>query len=535
MAKSIVLGVLYGVFSIAAMNNPMELQEGVFFDGRSVILSLAGLFAGDLTTIIACVITSAARFVIGGQGVLTGIGSAIISSLAGITFRRIVNKKAIHLNPGKLFIFGFVVHLILVAWFFSFPIDIAILIIGQVALPYLIVFPLTTMLIGGFMEQQQQQLVTERNLAESEKRFRNLVNALNEGVWETRDDHITTFVNPKMAAMLGYRPEEIIGRSVYDFIPENLHEQLGVYHSRRGEGVSEQYELNLVCKDGKEIAVLVGATPLLDEQGQVHGSLVGIQDVSELKQTQKKLAEQSRTLEARVEERTKALKDAQEQLVKVERMAVLGEMAGSVGHELRNPLSIILNSIYLLKKTTEGTDKKAAEYIALIESEALNASRIINDLLDYSRIQSTPRTEVDFSALLNGLLSKLTIPENIDLVNVLKKKLPPINVNPQQLEQILMNLVTNAIEAMPEGGALRFSSNRRREALSIHIEDTGIGISQSDKKRIFEPLYTTKSRGIGLGLAITSRLAELNDISIRVKSQVGKGTRFTLKFITRNI
>ncbi len=414
-AKSIVLGVIYGFFTVIAMSNPMELQPGVFFDGRSVILSLAGLFSGNLTTAIACLIAAIARVYFGGQGVFTGIGSIIISGLTGIIFRRIVDKNAIRLNFRRLFSFGFAVHMILVLWFFTLPIDIALSIIQKVALPYLVVFPLATMLIGGYMEDQQRRLLTERNLAESEKRYRDLAN----------------------------------------------------------------------------------------------------------------------TLEEKVEKRTQTLKDTQEQLLKTEKMAALGEMAGSVGHELRNPLAVISNTIYLLKNKPSQLDRQTNEYISMIEKETLNATRIITDLLDYSRIQTTPRERVDIVALLIDIIGKQAIPKSINLENNVKENLPLVNANPQQLEQIIINLLSNAIEAMPDGGELKLSSRLHKEELLIHIEDSGSGIPGSDLKKIFEPLYTTKARGVGLGLAITSKLAELNGISIRVKSEVGKGTKFTLVFPAR--
>ncbi len=414
-AKSILLGLIFGSFTVIAMSNPMELQPGVFFDGRSVILSLAGLFVGNLTTAIACLIAAAARFYFSGQGVFTGIGSIIISGFAGIIFRRIVDKKALDLDLWKLFLFGFGVHLTLVLWFFTFPIDIAISIVQNVALPYLVVFPLATMLIGGYMEEQQERLITERNLAESEKRLRELAN----------------------------------------------------------------------------------------------------------------------TLEDKVAKRTRALKDAQTQLVKAEKMAALGEMAGSVGHELRNPLAVISNTVYLLKNNSSIADTQTKDYVAMIEKETMNASRIISDLLDYSRIQSVPKEEVNTAALLAEVVGKQAIPTNIKLENGMIENIPPVYVNPQQLEQIFTNLISNAVEAMPDGGVLKISSSRRREELLIHVEDTGRGIPESDLKKIFEPLYTTKERGVGLGLAITNRLAEMNGIAIRVKSQTGKGTKFTLVFSTR--
>ncbi len=389
--RNIILGILFGMFAVMAMGIPMVLQPGVFFDSRSVILSLAGLFTGSITTVIACGIAAVARVLIGGSGMLTGVGSIVISGLAGLLFRKIMLDRSLALNMGRLFLFGFLLHLILVAWFFTFPLEIALSVVKKVALPYLTVFPLATMLIGGFMAAQQQRLITEANLAQSEKRYRNLVDTLNEGVWEADEDMINTYVNPKMAEMLGYRPEEMVGKSIYNFIAKEDFPVMDKKHEARRNGIAEQYEFRLKRKDGSLVPVQLGVRPLQDDKGRFVGSLAGVQDISPQKKAQADLAEQSRHLEEMVEERTHDLKEAQQQLIKAEKMTTLGEVAGSVGHELRNPLAVISNSVYLLKTALPKKNETAQEYLQMIESETHNASQIINDLLDYSRIHLSPR------------------------------------------------------------------------------------------------------------------------------------------------
>ena len=529
--QSLALGLLYGLVAVMAMSIPMELQPGVIFDGRSVVLGLAGLFTGSLTTLIACVIAVLWRVQIGGAGVFTGIGSIVISGLAGIVYSRLVRKKGMHLTHGRLFLFGLSLHAILALWFFTFPREIAVQIVQQVFVPYLVVFPLATMLIGSFIEEQRRRAQVEKDLEKSEKRYRDLVSTLNEGVWEADVNMVTTFVNPKITEMLGYTTEEMVGRSVFDFIPPETTEIMQNYHFRREQGISEQYEFKLVRKDGSTMNVQMAVTPLLNEEGKFRGSLAGIQDITTLKTVQAELAEQSRHLEDLVEERTADLKDAQAQLIRAEKLATLGELAGGVGHELRNPLAVISNAVYLLRNSLPKSAPDLMEYIEIIETENRNASSIINDLLDYSRIQPTEKEPTVLPALVADLLVKLPIPENVVVENQLKEDLPVIEVNGKQVELIFTNLITNAVEAMPEGGRLKISSHLRGDRLTIAFADTGVGISRSNLKKIFEPLFTTKPRGVGLGLAITSRLAELNDIKIRVKSREGQGTTFSLDFL----
>ena len=296
------------------------------------------------------------------------------------------------------------------------------------------------------------------------------------------------------------------------------------------KGIREQYEFRFLRKDGSLIDVQLGVTPLVDENGEFRGSLAGIQDISDLKAVQQKLAEQSRHLEDLVEERTRDLKDAQSLLIRAEKLATLGELAGGVGHELRNPLAVISNVVYLLKNSLPKSDANLLEYVEMIETETHNASSIINDLLDYSRIQPTEKEPTALSEIVAGLLAKLSIPQNVTVENMLPADLPNVKVNGQQVEMIFTNLISNAIEAMPKGGKLNISARVRGDNLTVSVTDTGVGIPHKDMKKIFEPLYTTKPRGIGLGLAITSRLAELNNIKIRVKSRKAKALLSRLIF-----
>jgi len=527
------LGLLYGLVAILAMSIPMELQPGVIFDGRSVVLSLAGLLTNGTTTLIACVMSAVWRVHLGGAGVFTGVGSVVISGFAGVFFNHFSRYKGLTLNRTRLLLFGLCVHAILALWFFTFPLEIALRIVKQVFLPYLVVFPLATMLIGSFMLEQRQRVQMEKDLSQSEKRFRDLVSTLNEGVWETDENLITTFVNPKMAEMLGYTPQEMLKRSANDFIPPENFELMQNYHQRRKQGIREQYESQFLRKDGGYLYVQLGVTPLMDAQGNFKGSLAGIQDISDLKAVQTELAEQSRHLEDLVEERTRDLKNAQAQLIRAEKLSTLGELAGGVGHELRNPLAVISNAVYLLKNSIPKTSANMLEYTEMIETETRNASSIINDLLDYSRIHPTDKEPCDLAGLVNNVLMKLSIPENVVLVNQIKIDLPSVDVNAQQVEMIFSNLITNAFEAMPKGGQLTLSSSKRNDCLTIMVADTGIRISRENLKKIFEPLFTTKLRGIGLGLAITSRLAQLNNIRIRVKSKEGQGTVFSLEFLVK--
>lgn len=525
--RELVLGVLYGLFTVIAMSMPMTLTPGAFFDGRSIILGLAGLFESPLVVIVAIVMGSAYRIYLGGVGTFTGVGSIVISAGAGILFKQLVARKNIRLSPWTLLVFGFAIHLLLILWFFTLPPDLASQIIKIVAVPYLVIFTITTMLMGLFILSQKQRLIAEKRLAESEKKYRELVDTMLEGIWMVDRDTITTYVNPAMAGMLGYTPDEMIGQPVFKFLKKSYQVKARKNFERRKQGLKDKYDFEYLHKDGSTVLVSVASTPVFDEKGEYIGALAAIQDISERKAAEVLLARQSRHLEEMVEERTRDLREAQTHLIRAEKMATLGELAGSVGHELRNPLAVIRNLVYLLKSAN--TDEiKRIEYINLIEQETLNASQIITDLLDYSHIQPSKPIPCDAVDIVNEVFERYAPPQNVKLVAQVSRELPKILVNPQQIGQIMANLVTNAYEAMPQGGILEISAEAKDAQVVIAIKDSGTGILKKDLPKVFEPLFTTKTRGIGLGLAISRRLADLNHSEIKVKSQVGEGTVFTL-------
>ena len=225
--------------------------------------------------------------------------------------------------------------------------------------------------------------------------------------------------------------------------------------------------------------------------------------------------------------RSQQLRHTQEQLIRQERLAVLGQLAGSIGHELRNPLGVINNASYYLKMKLADADEDIRESIEMIDEETQSASKIIADLLDFGRIKASDRASVDVSELIAKVIEQNPAPENINISTTMAEDLPPVFIDGRQIMQVLTNLVMNGYQAMPEGGELSVESGPRTAgSVRIEVSDTGTGIPPENLEKIFEPLFTTKSRGIGLGLAISKMLVEANDGRIEVESRVGEGTTF---------
>ena len=246
-------------------------------------------------------------------------------------------------------------------------------------------------------------------------------------------------------------------------------------------------------------------------------------------QAEETLKEYSERLEEMVEERTKELRDAQEELVRKEGLAILGQLAGGVAHELRNPLGVISNAVYYLKTILPDADETTKEYLEIVSSEVHHGEKIVSALLDLSRTKLAEREEVAVSDLIVSLLEEQPPPEEVKVTTQIASDLAPVFVAPLQIGQVLANLVTNAYDAMPEGGEVFIRAEEEKNQVHLSVTDTGSGISNENMKRLFEPLFTTKARGIGLGLAVSKNLVEANGGSIEVESEEGKGSTFTLR------
>jgi len=237
----------------------------------------------------------------------------------------------------------------------------------------------------------------------------------------------------------------------------------------------------------------------------------------------------SQELEQKVEERTRQLREAQEELVRKERLAILGQLAGGVSHELRNPLGVMKNSVYYLKMVLP-EDERVRKHLGIMEREVTTATRIVSDLLDFARAKPPSQAPTDLSELVREVLDRTPLAENIRVAAKLAPDLPPISVDALQVQQVLGNLITNGAQAMPEGGTLTIETARAEGGARVAVSDTGVGIPQENLGKIFQPLFTTKAKGIGLGLAVAKGLAEANGGTISVESAVGRGSRFLVVF-----
>ncbi|MEM3626456.1 MAG: PAS domain S-box protein [Candidatus Bathyarchaeia archaeon] len=271
--------------------------------------------------------------------------------------------------------------------------------------------------------------------------------------------------------------------------------------------------------------------PLIPLEIFLHQAAVAIENaelIESLRNARKQLAEYAETLEQKVEERTRELKRAQDELLKAQRLAVIGELSGMVGHDLRNPLTSIAGAQYYLKKKLSGeANAKIQEMLDLIGKNIEYSNKIINDLLDYSREVHIEPTRTTPKAIMDEVLSHVEIPANIKLIDLTENQ-PTIMVDVGKMKRVFLNLIKNAIDAMPEGGTLTVKSRKLNDNVEITFSDTGIGMSKETLEKIWTPLFTTKAKGMGFGLAICKRFIEAHGGIISVESAPGKGATFSV-------
>jgi signal transduction histidine kinase len=211
-----------------------------------------------------------------------------------------------------------------------------------------------------------------------------------------------------------------------------------------------------------------------------------------------------------------------------ERVNTIGELAGMIGHDLRNPLTGISSAAYFLKrKYSSLMDEKGRDMLEVIEKDVNYSNKIVSDLLEYSRPIQLDLTETDPQSAVAEALSHVDFPKNIQLHNQTKST-PAIIIDVDKMKRMFINLIKNAIDAMPNGGNLTVTSEKTGDTVKIAFADTGTGISEENLKKLFGPLFTTKAKGMGLGLAICKRIVEAHGGKISVESAVDKGTTFTV-------
>jgi PAS domain S-box-containing protein len=303
--------------------------------------------------------------------------------------------------------------------------------------------------------------------------------------------------NPALTNLLGYEEHELAGKTVSQLITtEHL---TSILRDIAEKQEIKNRETQLKTKQGTQKPVAVSASAIKNKKGKNIGITFVIHDLTRRKQNEEKI-------------------------VRTERFAAIGELAGMIGHDLRNPLTSIQGATYYLKrKYAQNMDNSGKEMLNTIERSIIYSNKIVNDLLDYSREIKLEIEETSAKTLVANALALTDSPQNIKVVD-LTTDTPELQVDTAKITRVFLNLIKNAIDAMPKGGTLTITNTETEDYLEIVFVDTGTGMTQETINKLWTPLFTTKARGMGFGLPICKRIVEAHGGKIQVQSTSAKGT-----------
>jgi signal transduction histidine kinase len=215
-----------------------------------------------------------------------------------------------------------------------------------------------------------------------------------------------------------------------------------------------------------------------------------------------------------------------------ERLATYGQLVGSIGHELRNPLGVIETSLYLLRARA-GDDEHTRKHLDRIGEQVRTANGIITNLLDLIRDRPVVPESVRLAELVDGAAAAVSRPQEVAFSAQGLAELPAVRADPGQIRQVFVNLIENAVHAASPRGEIRVHGTSRDGAVEVAVEDSGPGVDPATRQRLFEPLITTKVRGVGLGLALVKRIVERHGGTVRYESGQQGGARFTVRLPVR--
>lgn len=365
-------------------------------------------------------------------------------------------------------------------------------------------------------------------LAENEARLRDFAESSSDWFWEQDENlRFTHFSGGGRSTEI--TSESDIGKTRREAITLGVGQDQWATHDAdlAAHRAFQNFRFQRQLPDGKIIHVSVSGKPVVDAAGRFRGYRGAGRDVTAEVAVEVEL-------QRRVEERTAALKAAQDELVRKERLSALGQLTATMAHELRNPLSAIRNTLFAIRETVAGNGINLERPLGRAERSVARCDHIINDLLDYTRIKELRCTVLAPDPWFDEVLNDQRLPDDIVLARDLAADCL-VSIDTERMRRVVINLIDNAVQAMADaGGAKRITVSTARvgDRIEIAIADTGPGIPGDVLPRVFEPLFSTKSFGTGLGLPMVKQIIEQHGGTIAIASETGKGTRVAIQLAT---
>ena len=353
-------------------------------------------------------------------------------------------------------------------------------------------------------------------------------------------DGVITFWSMGAEKLYGWTKNEAVGQDINMLLKTKFPYPIEEILEKLRQDGKWSGEIVHTSKEGKKVAVQTFWLAKFDADGKILETFESNVDITDRVELQVKLEDSAVRVEEYANQMEQLANQRAEQLKGAERLAAIGATAGMVGHDIRNPLQAITSDVYLAKtelSSMPDSDEKnnALDNLAEIEKNIDYINKIVSDLQDYTKTLRPVARETDLQKLMSELVSKNVVPENVKVQVKVQKEAAVVMADPDILKRIFGNLIINAVQAMPKGGKLTIEACREADDSIITVEDTGVGVPEEAKDKLFTPLFTTKSKGQGFGLAVVKRMTEALGGTVTFESQIGKGTKFIIRLPNPNV
>lgn len=520
------------MIGIALMLNPWELSSGLFFDTRTILLSVAGFFFGFIPAVVGVVIVSSYRFYEGGTGVVIGIATSVSSVILGLLWRQFHEKLHELFGRFELYILGIVVHIFMLLCMFLLPLQYALEVLRSISFPVMLIYPIGTVLLGSLLSNQLSRKKAKETLKQAELKYRQAYNLMQDVIESPKNviifaldreyKYISFNKNHQVTMEHIWDAKIEVGVSMLSYIKDPSDREKSKVNFDRaltGEAfttVEEYGEIDFERRWYENVY-----SPLEDDEGNILGITLFLTDITERKESEMALVKAK--LLAEESSRTKS------------------EFLANMSHELRTPLNSVIGfSQILIDKIAGDLNESQMNYALNIQRSGNHLLEVITDILEMSKIESgnmkyepeiiNIRQIIDEVGLLMEPMIKT---KSIDLKLNMEFEDLEIYADKIKIKQIMYNLLSNAIKFTPEHGKVRIDAKISYDILQVSVSDTGIGIPPKEQKEIFNPFKQVNSSanrvhdGTGLGLAIVKHYVEIHSGEIQVESEVGKGSAFT--------
>jgi PAS domain S-box-containing protein len=522
-------GVLFGAVAIVGMATPLRLLPGIIFDGRSIVISVGGLFGGPVVGVVAAAIAATYRLWLGGPGALMGVSVITESAGIGVAYYYLRRRRPQLTTPWHFLAFGLIVHLVMLLLTVTLPGSVSTTVLRQIALPVMTIYPVGTLLICMVFLDQQSRLKAETALRESEERYRSLFEAANDAIFLITEDRFID-CNPGTLTIFGCNREQILQARPSQFSPEFQQDGRRSAEKAREKisaaygGAAQFFEWRHCRLDGEIFEAEVGLSRV-SIVGQPH-LLAIVRDVTKRKRAEEELQKLYAELEQRVRDRTAQLEAANQELE---------AFSYSVSHDLRAPLRAMSGFARIfLENYAPQLDPKAAHYLRRVHDNARQMGQLVDDLLAFSRLTRQPLQvqRILPADLVREVLADLSAEQQGRSIELEIAELPACQADRSLLKQVFANLLSNALKYTRGRSPSRIEVGTFRSGGEqvYFVRDNGVGFDMryADKLfGVFQRLHRAEEfEGTGVGLATVQRIVHRHGGRVWGEAELEKGATF---------